>query len=360
MTTTREPRSVLLTGATGYVGSQLLPHLEQRHLQVRCLARRPQEVCCSAGSTHVIQGDLFDIVSLRTALEGVDTAYYLVHSMGSDDDFETSDRQAAWNFARAARHSGVRRIIYLGGLGDDREELSPHLRSRHEVGAILRESGCEVIEFRSSIVIGSGSLSFEIVRALVERLPVMICPRWVATLTQPIAIEDVLDYLLSALDGECPQRSIVEIGGPDRVTYGDIMVEYGRQCGLRRTLLSVPVLTPRLSSLWLSLVTPAYARVGRALVESMRNPTIIKDDSASQYFPVRPRGFASAIESAIAVGQRGKSHRSYSIEEKSDETIDRNRIIGVVRRSLSFVTSRGRRRWYRRGRGFSVSPSNHP
>ncbi|REJ94149.1 MAG: DUF2867 domain-containing protein [Planctomycetota bacterium] len=297
---TPQPPRVLLTGATGYIGGRLLPLLERRGGPLRCLVRQPARLVEDvATTTEVVAGDLLDRASLEAALAGIDIAYYLVHSMGSSGDFADADRQAAENFAYAARSQGVRRIVYLGGLGDDAGELSPHLESRHEVGRLLRESGCQVIEFRASIVIGSGSLSFELVRALVERLPVMICPRWVNTLAQPIAVEDVLAYLLEALDWPETESRVFEIGGPDRVTYGDIMQAYARQRGLRRYLISVPVLTPRLSSLWLAVVTPLYARVGRKLVESMRNPTTLNDPAALTSFRVQPRGLAAAIERAV-------------------------------------------------------------
>ena len=292
--------TTLLTGATGYVGGRLLPLLESRGERVRCLVRRPNNLGnATTLASEIVQGDVLDADSLVGAFEGVDTAYYLVHSMGASGSFEDRDRVAARNFAQAARDAGVRRIIYLGGLGDDDERLSPHLRSRHEVGEVLKESGCTVIEFRASIVIGSWSLSFELVRALVQRLPVMICPKWVGVQTQPIAIEDLLAYLLAALDWNGSECCIFEIGGPDRVSYGDIMREWARQRGLRRWLISVPVLTPRLSSLWLGLVTPVYARIGRKLVDSLRNPTIIKDQTALDEFPVKPRGFSEAIQRAL-------------------------------------------------------------
>jgi len=291
---------VLLTGATGYVGGRLLPLLEGRGLHVRCLARRPENLRDRVRpQTEVVAGDALVADSLTAAMEGIDTAYYLVHSMGSSGSFEDEDRVAARNFAAAARDSGVRRIIYLGGLGDDSEQLSAHLRSRHEVGELLRESGCMVLEFRASIVIGSGSLSFELVRALVRRLPVMICPKWVNVQAQPIAIEDLLQYLLVALDWDGDKNRIFEIGGPDQVSYGEIMREYARQRGLRRWLISVPVLTPRLSSLWLGFVTPVYARVGRKLIDSLRNPTVVQDASALAEFPIRPRGLAEAIQRAL-------------------------------------------------------------
>jgi hypothetical protein len=199
----------------------------------------------------------------------------------------------------AAREAGVKRIVYLGGLGENTGGLSEHLRSRQETGEILRQSGVPVVELRASIVLGSGSLSFEMIRALVERLPVMICPRWVAVEAQPIAVEDVIAYLAAALDLPAGAGRVYEIGGPDRVTYGDLMREYARQRGLRRFLIPVPLLTPRLSSLWLGLVTPLYARVGRKLVDSMRNPTVIRDPAALADFPVRPRGVRDAIARAL-------------------------------------------------------------
>ncbi len=249
--------------------------------------------------THVAQADVLDRDSLNSALEGVDTAYYLVHSMGTHGDFEEDDRRGAANFASAAKKNGIRRIIYLGGLGESKGQLSPHLRSRQEVGELLRTSEAQVIEFRASVIIGSGSLSFELIRALVERLPMMICPRWVATPAQPIAVEDVLAYLLAGLDWDGTESRVFEIGGPDQVSYGDIMREYARQRGLRRLMISVPVLTPRLSSLWLGLVTPVYARVGRKLIEGVRNPTLVHDTSALDEFDMRPRGLRDAIERAL-------------------------------------------------------------
>ena len=291
---------VLITGATGYVGGRLLQLLEQRDLSIRCLTRRPENIVDRLGpNSEAVAGDVLSIDSLRSALKGIHTAYYLVHSMGSSGSFEEEDRQAATNFAIAARENGVQRIIYLGGLGDDNEELSPHLRSRHEVGRLLTEFGGTVIEFRASIVIGSGSLSFELVRALVRRLPVMICPKWVAVEAQPIAIEDLLDYLVAALDWKGTENTIFEIGGPDQVSYGEIMREYARFRGLKRWFVSVPVLTPRLSSLWLGLVTPVYARIGRKLVDSLRNPTVVHDDRALREFVIRPRGLRAAIERAF-------------------------------------------------------------
>jgi uncharacterized protein YbjT (DUF2867 family) len=249
--------------------------------------------------TEVVRGNVLDPESLKGAMAGVDAAYYLIHSMGSAGDFEAEDRRAALNFAAAAREAGIRRIVYLGGLGRE-PGLSRHLRSRQEVGRILRESGVPTIELRASIVIGSGSLSFEMVRALVQKLPVMITPRWVSQPAQPLAIEDLVAYLVSAADVDLSESVVVEIGGADRVSYMDIMEEYARQRGLRRFLIRVPVLSPRLSSLWLGLVTPVYARVGRELIDSIRNTTTVEDDSARRLFPdMRPRGIREAIARAL-------------------------------------------------------------
>jgi len=248
---------------------------------------------------EVVQADCLDRTSLASALVGISTAYYLVHSMGSPGQFEKEDRQAARNFADAACDQGVQRIIYLGGLGNQDQALSAHLRSRHEVADILRSSGVPTIEFRASIVIGSGSLSFEMIRALVQRLPVMICPRWVEVKAQPIAVEDVIAYLTEALELPLEQAAVFEIGGPDQVSYGEIMQEYARQCGLRRWMIPVPFLTPRLSSLWLGLVTPIYARIGRKLIDSMKNPTLVCDPSALTTFGIKPKGLREAIERAL-------------------------------------------------------------
>jgi uncharacterized protein YbjT (DUF2867 family) len=292
---------VLLTGATGYVGGRLLPLLERQPLVLRCLARSPDKLRPLVGdSTQLVRGDVLDPASLDEALRGVHTAYYLVHLMSGSSDFEREDRQAATNFAAAARRAGVRRIIYLGGLGDDADPgLSPHLRSRHEVGEILRQSGIETIEFRAGMVIGAGSLSFQLMKSLTDRLPVMLCPRWLATPTQPIAVDDVLAYLLAARDLPPEGSRTFEIGSPDVMTYGGLIREYARQRGLRRWLIFVPVLTPYLSGLWLALVTPATYAVGRHLIEGLKNPTVVRDTTALAVFPIRPAHVQAAIQQAI-------------------------------------------------------------
>ena len=289
---------MLLTGATGYVGGRLLRHLEaERHLGVRCLTRRPEALAGrTAPDTQIIVGDVLDARSLAPATQGVHTAYYLIHSMNATGDFERLDRAAARNFAAAARDAGVSRIIYLGGLGHG-TGLSPHLASRQQIGDILRASGVPTIEFRASIVIGSGSASYETVRALAENLPVMITPRWVNTAAQPIAIEDLVEYLLAALGHD--RGGIFEIGGSDRASYAEIIREYARQRGLRRRLVRVSVLSPKASRFFLGLLTPVYGRVAGAMVDSLRNETVVSTGDARETFPIMPRGLSDAIARAL-------------------------------------------------------------
>lgn len=290
---------ILITGATGYIGGRLLKSLESGRHQIRCLARKPEYLRSKvAESTEVFRGEVADFDSLVTALADIEVAYYLVHSMAAGDEFASRDREGAETFAAAAARAGVKRIIYLGGLGSD-GKLSKHLSSRQEVGERLRGSGITTIEFRASIIIGSGSLSFEMIRALVSKLPIMITPRWTRTLSQPIAVEDVIDYLIAAIDVDCPHSAVVEIGGADKVSYLDIMKEFAYQRGLRRLILPVPILSTYLSSLWLGLVTPVYAGIGRKLIDSVRNETIVTDDLAKTMFAVRPRGIREAVERAL-------------------------------------------------------------
>ena len=290
---------VLLIGSTGYVGGRLLKALEEAGWRVRCLVRHPEFLRPRiAATTEIVAGDVLDLPSLPAATEGVHTAYYLMHSMASGESFEKEDRRAATGFAEAARKAGLRRIIYLGGLGSG-GKLSSHLASPPEAGDNLRESGVPTIELRASIIIGSGSLSFEMIRALVDKLPVMIPPRWVHTRTQSTAIEDVIAYLLAALEVQWTGNGMFEIGGADQTSYSDIMKEYARQRGLRRIMIPVPVLAPWLSSLWLGLFTPIYARVGRKLIADLRNETVVSEGSVPEMLGVRPRGYREAIERAL-------------------------------------------------------------
>ena len=293
-------RLIMLTGATGYVGGRLVKILEQCGYRVRCMARRPEILTSRVStSTQVIEGNVLDIDSLKVALDGVSVAYYLIHSMSSEGSFEENDRKAAHNFAKVAKGAGVERIIYLGGLGNDEDELSPHLRSRQEVGNILRKSGIPLVEFRASIVIGSGSLSFQLIRSLVERLPIMITPKWVQVAAQPIAIEDLTEYLEAALYLPDSGSRVYEIGGADQVSYADIMRIYGGCRNIAVRMIPVPFLSPYISSLWLGLITPLYARIGRKLIQSIVHPTVVRDKSALKDFNIKPMGVIDAIRRAI-------------------------------------------------------------
>ena len=249
---------------------------------------------------EVVEGDVLDPASLLGLMSGVTAAYYLIHSMSGSVDFDQRDLRAARNFGEAARTHGVERIIYLGGLGDPQTDLSKHLRSRQQTGQALSDSGVPVTEFRAAIVVGSGSVSFEMIRYLTERVPIMICPRWVFTRVQPIAIDDVLEYLVAALVKPESASKIVEIGGSDVLTYGDMMMGYARARGLRRWLLSVPVLTPRLSSYWVHLVTPIPASIARPLIDGLRNEVIVRDTLAQDLFPqLKPMDYQSAVSLAL-------------------------------------------------------------
>jgi uncharacterized protein YbjT (DUF2867 family) len=315
---------VLLTGASGYVGGRLLKILESENIPVRCLARKPEYLQPKVSeSTEIYAGDVFDKDSLVKALKGVQTAYYMVHSMGSKKDFMDLDRQAAHNFGQAAQECGVERIIYLGGLGDSSEKLSSHLHSRHEVGNIFRQYKPVVIEFRASVVIGSGSLSFELIRALTERLPIMVTPRWVSVKAQPIAISDLMDYLVAGLEIKLDKNQIFEIGGADQVSYGDLMWKYAELRGLKRYKLSVPFLTPKLSSLWLGLVTPVYARVGRKLIDSLRHETIVKDQKAIDSFTIKPKGIRDSILVALDQEEKELAETRWS-DAVSSSGVERN------------------------------------
>jgi len=291
---------VLVTGATGYIGGLLVPLLLEQGHQVRCVARNAGRLTGRFSGAEVVAGDINDAESLQEACAGIDVAYYLVHAMSDARNFRDFDCKGARTFASAARFAGIKRIVYLGGLGDDAALLSPHLRSRHEVGDILRESGISVVEFRAAVIIGAGSVSFEMMRYLTERIPVMIAPRWVDTLCQPIAIHDVLAYLTQAIDLPLESSRLYEIGGADVISYKDMMLGYARLRGLKRTVFVVPLFTPRLSSYWVHLVTPISARIAQPLILGLHNEVIVKDDSARIDFPdIHPVNFDKAVTLAL-------------------------------------------------------------
>jgi uncharacterized protein YbjT (DUF2867 family) len=277
--------------------------MERRGERVRCMTRNPEKLRPLLGRTaEVVGADALIPATLVPALRNVKTAYYLIHSLESEGDFDRDDQQAARNFAEAVRLSGVRRIIYLGGLGDAGGPipLSRHLRSRQETGDRLRESGIPVIELRASIVIGAGSLSFEILLTLVERLPVLFCPRAIDTLAQPIAMDDILAYLLATASLPLEQVRLFEVGGPEPVSYGDIFQEYARQRGLRRHLIRVPFMTPAMIRFGLPVLIPEYARVGRVMAENLFSPMVVRDRSAEEAFSIRPCSLGEAIARALA------------------------------------------------------------
>ena len=312
-------KKILITGATGYIGNRLLKKLENNDYSLFCLARKPEYLISRVSNqVSVIKGDVLNQKSLEKALEGIDTAFYLVHSMGNKDSFEELDRMGANNFGKAAEKNGVKRIIFLGGLGDSSKQLSTHLKSRHETGDILRKYKVQVIEFRSSVVIGAGSLSFEIIRALVEKLPVMTTPKWVYSKTQPILINDLLDYLYDSIKLIVEGNKIFEIGSEDVITYGDLMQIYAGHRGLERYIIPVPVLTPWLSSLWLGIVTPVYSRVGRKIIDSLKFPTVINDFSAKEYFDIKTKNVSDSIK--IALEEEEKEYHQHDWSQSLSST----------------------------------------
>jgi uncharacterized protein YbjT (DUF2867 family) len=297
-------RLTLLTGATGYIGGRVLRQLERSGRQVRCMARTPAGVRRLAGAAaEVVEGDVLGPASLRRALRGVHTACYLVHSMGHGADFESLDHEAASSFGIAASAAGVSQIVYLGGLAADRD-LSPHLASRHRVGGLLRGGGVPTVELRASIVIGSGSASFETVRALVERLPAIVAPPWTETLAQPVAIDDLVSAFLAALSFARPVDATFEIGGSDRVTYVELMNEYARQRGLHRGRLRAPFVTPRVAQSLLPALVPAHGGIAAVMVDSLRNETVVRRPPPIGLPPGQGLGVAAAIAETLAEEDR--------------------------------------------------------
>ncbi len=304
-------RTVLVTGATGYIGGRLVPRLLERGFQVRCLARSAPKLATRPWSgdpgVEIVQGDAGDREALANAMRGCEAAYYLVHSMiVAGRAYEARDKLLARRFGEAAAGAGVGRIVYLGGLGEEGAGLSRHLASRREVEAALTAGGVPVTALRAAMIIGSGSASFEILRYLVERLPVMVTPRWVDTPCQPIAVRDVLHYLVACLAVPATVGTTLDIGGPDVLRYRDIMQVMAGALGLRRRLIvPVPALTPRLSSLWIHLVTPVGKEVARPLAEGLRNPVVCRDNRARELMPCDPLPVAEAIVAALG---RAKKH----------------------------------------------------
>jgi uncharacterized protein YbjT (DUF2867 family) len=304
------PRSVLVTGATGYIGGRLTPTLLELGHHVRVLVRNPAKLQDVEWHdlVEMVTGDAEDEAAVRSAMQGVHTAFYLLHSIGTGNHFDDTEERMARTFAAAAAQAGVRQIVYLGGLGGE-DATSRHLRSRHATGAALRSSGVPVLELRAGIILGSGSLSFEMLRYLTEHLPVMITPRWVANRTQPIAVADVLYYLAQTLDIAAPCDAVLDIGGKDQLTYADMIRRYAVKAGLRRrVILPVRALSPRVSSLWIGTVTPVPSSLARPIVDSLANETITRVEHDPATILGTPAGgvlgFEDALERALRrVGQ---------------------------------------------------------
>ena len=322
---------ILITGASGYIGGRLLHHLDDERYQITCMARNPLLLANRfSHKIKIVKGDTLDIKSLEKALHNVDVAFYLVHSMGSKGNFEEEERASARNFITACEKNNVKKIVYLGGIIPNDNNLSPHLQSRLDVGDILRTSKIPVMTLRASIIIGSGSLSFELIRSLAEHLPFMITPKWVLINAQPISVHDVLRYLEASINIKLAEHKIFEIGGKDIVSYLDLIKMYCEYRNLKRIMIPVPFLSPYLSSLWLGLITPLYAKIGRKLIESVRHATVVSNQTKTDsFFNINTMGIKDAIHSAMENEEKefALTHwaDSYSSSHRIDHSWEKKR-----------------------------------
>ncbi|QSG13607.1 NAD(P)H-binding protein [Halapricum desulfuricans] len=290
---------VLVTGATGFVGSSLVPALLDAGHEVVAMTRDADRYDPPDG-VDVVEGDLLEPETLAGDFDGIDAAYYLVHSLQTGGDFEERDRRAATNFSAAASAAGVDRVVYLGGLGETGDDLSPHLRSRQEVEQLLARGSYDLTTLRAAIIVGAGSVSFRMVRQLVSKLPVMVAPRWVYTECQPIAIADVVSYLVGVLAEPATAGGTYEIGGPEVLTYKEMLVRTGEAMGTRPLIVPVPVLSPKLSSYWVDLVTDIPRSISHPLILGLKNPVVVTDDSIDRHVTVERTPFQQAVERALA------------------------------------------------------------
>lgn len=329
-------RIILVTGSTGYIGGRLVTRLMEKGQSVRCLVRDSSRIEGRGwDKVTVFEGDVFNYESILPALEGVEVAYYLIHSMTAGEGFPKRDIEAAANFGRAAKEQGVQRIIYMSGLGTDNDHLSEHLKSRHDTGDQLRKSGVPVTEFRAAQVIGSGSVSFEMLRYITERLPIIPSPRWIKTKSQPIAIRNVLNYLEECLDIPESVGRILEIGGPDILGYNEMLLTYARVRGLKRKIVIVPFLTTEVCALFIDLITPISANISRPLIEGLKNEVIVRDDTVRQLFKFPLIGYQEALERALERNAEDKVETIWSgsissLGQKEDQVVKLTNIEGMV------------------------------
>jgi uncharacterized protein YbjT (DUF2867 family) len=332
----KKDRLILVTGSTGYIGGRLVPRLLELGYRIRCMVRDPAPLKRYSwrSAVEIVAGDVLEPDTLVPAMQGVSAAYYLIHSMSAGSEFHQLDLIAAHNFSTSAKNAGVERIIFLGGLAETTSNLSEHLRSRLQTGDTLRSAGIPVTEFRAGVIVGSGSISFEMIRYLTERVPAMICPRWVYTPTQPIGIREVLEYLATALAVPESSGRIIEIGGSEVITYGEMMMIYAEVRGLKRWMVPVPVLTPRLSSYWVNLVTPIPAAIARPLIEGLRTESTVHDPIARQLFPhIQPVDYRTSVERALDQLQPGNIEIAWN-NTQSNRQVDAHPVIVTIHEGM--------------------------